>query len=244
MDAATSTAKDYGYIGLFSVGKAWKRHVEGMVGSKVAQSDYLRAFNCSGSVRFGPYHPRNEVRAIVRLNAQQAMIMKLRHAGSNEAWVVPDEDGRAWGWLQFCNKPTDWNAHGIKYIGEFIIARLVRGDGLNFKFEALERNAQLLPKEWRRAFILTECHFAQHFDKPIEPLDDDPKVVAQLMQDPRHQNMVGIVTRHPDPAWHMPAETHGERIARQFWARCQVRHYREAVGVDAIVLADNLFEGL
>lgn len=100
MDAARTTAADYPYIGLFSVGKAWKRHVEAMVGSKVDPANYLRAYNVTGSCQFGDWRSRKEVRAIIRLNPTQAMVFKLRHGGSNEAWIVADPTGESWGNMQ------------------------------------------------------------------------------------------------------------------------------------------------
>lgn len=93
MDSATSTANDYGYVGLFSAGKAWKLYVQGIVGSKVDERDYLRAYN---AVRVMKNDGLN-LTAIVRLNSKQAMMFKLRYQGTGDAWLLDDPTGESWG---------------------------------------------------------------------------------------------------------------------------------------------------
>ena len=100
MNSATSTASSFGYIGLFCVGKAWKRRVTEMAGTPVGKENYLRAHNLAGTCYFGR-RPYQEVRGIIRLSRQQALMMKLRVSGS-DGWVVEDVTGESWGNMLIC----------------------------------------------------------------------------------------------------------------------------------------------
>jgi hypothetical protein len=208
--AACSSASDFGHIGLFSVGKAWKRHVEGMVGGKVRPENYLRAHNCAKTVRFGAWRNWKEVRALIRLTPNQALMMKLRHGGSDVAWVRDDPDGSLWGWLNVLNGATRWRtSHAV-----CLIERLLAGEECVYKPEVLVPYAALLPEELRAAFMWRSGLEGQD---PNSPTPKSPETwPAEFVK--RGQ---GIVEQHPDPAWHLPAETIGKVAARHFWLDCQ-----------------------
>lgn len=98
MDSATSTASNYGYIGLFDCGKAWKTRVKAMVGGEVEAADYLRVHNITGCCDYALNRTENvRIMAAIRVKPRQAMMMKLRHAGSTEGFVRDDPTGEYWG---------------------------------------------------------------------------------------------------------------------------------------------------
>lgn len=199
MSDAMSKAADYGYIGLFNIGKAWKREVKGMVGSKVDDENYIRAFNCTGEVYYGEYPALKEVRAIIRLKPNQAMLMKLRHGGSDIAWVRDDPNGDIWGWLTIFNKRND---RDMKSVAHDIIGRLLADNGPAMAVEKLERYANRLPDDWRRAFVLNYCGW-------YDPARAD---------EPLHANAYFVVDPQ-EPDWQELPETRGSRVARDFWIR-------------------------
>lgn len=104
MDSATSTADDYGYIGLFNIGASWKTKVKEMVGTAVADRDYLRIHPICKRTQFyfeqGSQEIRAKIMAAIRLNKNQAMVMKLRHGGDTTAFVRTDATGECWGNMQ------------------------------------------------------------------------------------------------------------------------------------------------
>lgn len=121
MDAATSTASDYGHIGLFDVGAAWKTRVKEMVGTAVSEKDYLRIYNVAGTCNFilrrdGNYNPI-KLKAAIRLTKKQAMMMKLRHGGSDEAFVRDDPTGECWGNMNIAQNQRGavWSNRGRKF---------------------------------------------------------------------------------------------------------------------------------
>lgn len=216
MAAARSAATDFGYIGLFSIGKAWKRHVEGMVGSKVQPENYLRAFNCARTVHFGSWNNPREVRALIRLSKKQAMMMKLQHGGSNVAWVRDDPDGRLWGWLSVL-EGSNWprTDHARQLISEILL-----GDMPPYQPENMVPYAEMLPHEMRTAFMWKHAEMGWRANNPArKPLTLPPVTDVKKFG-------LGVIEQHPDSDWHVPAETIGKLAARQFWVQWQNKGFR------------------
>lgn len=223
MDSATSTAADYGYIGLFSVGKAWKRHVEGMVGSKVDPKDYLRAYNVTGQTQFaGPGSYWNgekvkEVRAAIRLNKRQAMMMKLRHGGSDVAWLRDDPTGECWGNMLNCQaaRKSDWRPQEVFRYGFRLMLSYLNDGNFGPTIASVGTHADGLEEDWRAAFV--RYHFTQ-WDEANKPIADKPGSVQEAMARLR---LGPPAWETEESSWVAPATLQGTRWAQEFWRDCQ-----------------------
>ena len=239
MDSATSTASQYGHIGLFSVGKAWKRRVEGMVGGKVEPKNYLRAYNVTGAVHFGggwtqgpngwtalPWH---EVRAVIRLTAKQAMMMKLRHGGSGEAWVQADPTGENWGNLLVGQHHRQLGYHrfdSFEWRACSAMKALLQGDGFGPALSTVANHGEGLEPGMKRAFV---WNHAAEWHEAAGPVDT---VALGHAQSKHQRELFGPLSWQVDAsAWSMPAETTGARWAQDFWRQCQNAEYRRRHGV-------------
>lgn len=242
MDSATATAEDYGHIGLFSIGKAWKRHVEGMVGSKVEKQNYLRAYNVTGAVRYdfqqraSGWGWKYEVRALIRLTAKQAMMMKLRHHGDGTAWVRDDSTGEFWGnmlVMQASRKKRNWRErlHG----GEGSMRAYLDGGSFGATVANVADHADGLSPEEAKAFV--RHHFSEfdHASKPyVDPLEEDNTTYAAYFAAARasDKQRYGPYAWEVDgSAWSVPAETNGKRWAQDFWRRMQNAQDRRWAGL-------------
>jgi hypothetical protein len=241
MDTATSTAADYGYVGLFSVGKAWKRHVEGMVGSKVDPKDYLRAYNVTGSVYFdhgqhaSGWGAKYEVRAIIRLTSKQAMMMKLRHHGSGVAWVREDPTGEAWGNLLFiqAERKNRKGWHSFSHYGFAAMERFLNGGSFGATIANVADHAAGLEPELATAFV--RHHFAD-FDNAHEKWEDPAPhriAIIQLHHEQTETERYGpLAWEVPGSAWSVPGEIKGKRWAQNFWRKMQNAEERYWAGVE------------
>ena len=178
MDAATSTASDYGYIGLVDTPTRWQKPVQVLVGGEVADESHFRIHNITHDVNFHSAGKGIKLKSAVRLTAIQAMMLKLRVAGSGTGFVIDDPTGEQWGnianaanerwkvthlnWhVAACRQWSIWDAHrGFQNL----ILKRPFGPTL----ESVGDTCKGMPKNWARAFIMFNKDDTHHFSLPAE----------------------------------------------------------------------------
>jgi hypothetical protein len=227
MDAATSSASDYGYIGLVDVGPRWKKPIRDLVGTDVADANQVRIYNAAKSVAFFDQGNWFKLKSAVRLTAKQAMMLKLRVAGSGTAFLCDDPTGESWG--NICIAQTDRRTEQHKRFDStsswWCFQNMTNKLPFGPTLATVGESCKGMPSNWARAMIWSRAHSTHQFaDDAEKPTLEQLKVRSKLL--PRHKVVIC-----PD-IMDYPVVTYGQAIARAFTMDLQRYQLREKFGCD------------
>jgi len=235
MDAATGSASDYGYIGLVDVDSRWKKPIRDLVGTHVADENQVRVHKIANQVVFGSYQATFKLKSAVRLNATQAMLLKLRVAGSGTAFVCQDPTGENWGNIRIAGKDRellDWSKWRQERFARYFPDESWRGfrnmtKGLPYgpTIQSVGGACKGMPSNWARAMVWSRVASTHQFaDDAEKPTLENLRVRSQLL--PRDKMVIC-----PD-IMDYPVVTYGQAIARAFTMDLQRYQLREEYGCD------------
>ncbi|MBB5715831.1 hypothetical protein [Sphingomonas aerophila] len=224
MDAATSTAADYTHIGLFACGQAWKRKVEGMVGSKVDPANYKRTWKICRDNLFRMNGQFVRFDAAIRLTARQAMFFKLRFGGSDEAVLGEDPTGEYWGNMAIAESDlgNSWQLRGLTFDSFDNYGSMVwftRGQGYGPTIANVGNHLQGLPRPWARALVWDQARMWHRASRPFEP--SSKEIIEAVLS--------GKAEGELDSP-----KTEGQAQARAWWKSCQSPQFREQHGCEPL----------
>ncbi len=234
MDAATGSASDYGYIGLVDVASRWKKPIRDLVGTDVADENQVRIHKITGRVTFGQRHSF-KLKSAVRLTAKQAVMLKLKVAGSDTAFLCEDPTGESWGNIRIALTDrdlfdhSDWPASRHKRFHPsaswYCFRNLTEGLAFGPTIATVGDSCKGMPSNWARAMVWSRKCITHEF------ADDVEKSTLHLIQAQVNKNPRDKMVICPD-ILDTPVVTYGQAIARSMTIELQHYQAREACGCD------------
>ena len=235
MDAATSSASNYGYVGLVDVPSKWKKPIRDLVGTDVADQDQVRIHKVTGDVIFGTYQASFKLKAAVRLNANQAMLLKLRVGGSATAFVCDDATGEQWGNIRMALADralfdsSNWRTeHYKRYSYREAwqgFQNLTKGLPFGPTLGTVANSCKGMPSNWARSMVWSRKSKTHEFANVAEQTTHNTlKELSKLT--PR--DMMVICPEIMD----IPVVTYGQAIARGLTMDFQRYEVREEYDCD------------
>lgn len=237
MDAATSTASDYGAVGLVYVDLNSQKQVRDLTGTDVAKSDQLRIHKITHNIAFAERgkNSLSHYSSAIRLTKNQAMLLKLRKGGSVNIVVVEDSTGETWGNMQIAlvdRRKFDWNDWQAERYRRFnsrtayqCFSNLIDGVGFAPTLAAVGNACKGMPSNWARCFVWKNLHTTHLFQEPLAL--PDAEVIAKGAELTPPDKMV-LCRELLD----IPLETRGQAAARLFAQDVQRFAVRDKFGID------------
>lgn len=226
MDTATSTAADYTHIAAVKLGKSWKRELKGQAGFKVAEADYLRTFNVTRTGKSN-YHKVPDLDSFVRLTPAQATLMKLRYAGTDDGFVMPDPTGEFWGNMLIAqhDQKTRNFMSGFRNSAFACLMMFTQGNGFGPTVATVANHCAGLPVSWAARLVWNEGH---RWHVAHIPVGGKTHPVPDAYRD-AFNDLFDVSTT-----------TCGQLWARQWWEFCQSaanrqRHYIRDISNEPIL---------
>lgn len=235
MDAATGSATDYGYIGLVDVASRWKKPIRDLVGTDVADENQVRIHKVANEIVFGDRLPFVTLKSAVRLNRKQAIMLKLKVAGSGTAFLIDDPTGENWGNIRIALTDralfdrSDWQAEEHRRYTHRASWRcfknLTEGKPFGPTLATVGDSCKGMPTNWARAMVWSrKCETHQFLSEANPATQATLKFLAT--RTPRDKMVIC-----PD-ILDFPAVTYGQAIARALTMDFQRYQTREKFGCD------------
>lgn len=233
MDRATSTAHDYGYIGAFDMGTATKKALLALLGYEARAEDQIRPHKLVNRTKF--YIPdakaNMSAKVLVRMNKQQAMMLKLKHQpDSIEARLYDDPTGEFWGNLLVAQahlpQTSGWGSlYGYECRWDVIsgLRVFLCGEGFGPTLATVAGYAGPLPEEWKAAFVR---HHFEDWGQAAKPCE-----LHAAFGDKRHLLDDATASHLFDGIFQEPITYRGQRWATTFWQDCQNVAFRKRLGI-------------
>lgn len=226
MDAATSTAPQYGFVGLLKSSKPWKRACIEALGEQLPETDYLNVYETT-RLRGSSVLPNK----MFRLNGKQAMAFRLKFGGTDEGTLLRDPTGESWGNMQICKdgigcsfksvdalqrewaRPAQFHKHEAKQA--LVWAWLGRPFGPTL--ETVGDHCNGLPLSWAQPLVWINAALWHSASNPM-PVPEQTTLFNQIFTIER-----GAFSEAPEYV--------GQSWAREWWNKMQNVYYRKLYGV-------------